>query len=279
MSTRNYSDTKAVTWLRHNIFKIRKPKALGWGEWGKWEEELKKNMPVGHFFTETLPDLLEWIPEHSIDYLKEVGYYISNIRNSSHSLTSNLKKGKYHSFNEVMLHSLFDSYIDYIEIEEAYSHISWSDKEAMKKYNIHWYQKSRVIGWFYTWRCPQAGIDHLRWEMTLDAPDPSDPYWLPSSGQANAAREKMALYTWWKDIRPERGEAWVVSGMDAFWKEMDKKYGEDWLGIGGKGKLTPAEISKYRKLSNDQEELEKIWGEQDEAMMIRLIKIRNNLWT
>jgi len=279
MSNRYYSNSKPVRWIREKIFKIEKPTSLGWGQWGVWEEEVKKRMPVRYFFTEALPDLLEKIPEYTIDHIKNVGYYITNRRHFSHGMRSDLKKGEYHSFNNVLLHSMFCSFIDFIEIEEAYSHIAWSKEEDIKKYNLKWYHRSRIVNWVKHWRCPQAGIDHLLWEMKLDVPDPTDPSWYASPAQAAAAREKMALYTWWKDIRSARGDSWDASGFSAFWKQMDEKYGDSWLVLGGKGKLTAAEKRTYAELSEVQAKLDEQWDAEDEQMMIRLIKLRNNLWT
>jgi hypothetical protein len=288
MGSRHYSSSKSVAWLRKKIFKIDKPVALGWGEWAKWDAQLKKDHPIGNFFTETLPDWLEWFPEHSIEYVNDVRYYIHNWVSGTHRMNSTLKRGAWHEMSERMLFANFDTFVDFIEIEEAHGHIAWSDKEERKKYNVPWYE-TRWLRWFHTWRCPQAGIDHLKWEMTLDQPDPTDPNSGPngtSPYQAKAAREKMELYTWWKHIRPTRGDSWVVSGLRPFWDRMDAKYEEDgedgfggWLGIGNKQKMTAAERRQYDALSKKKDEIEAEWEEEDTQMLIKLIKMRQTLWT
>ena len=285
MGSRHYSSSKPVEWLRKKVFKIKKPIALGWGEWGKWDDELKATHPVAFFFTETLPDWLEWLPEHSIDYVDSVRYWIHNYVSGTHRMNSNLKVGQWHEFEERLLHASFDTFVEFIEVETAHSHICWSDKEERSKYDIPWYDRTRWFRWFHVWRSPQAGIDHLKWEMTLDTPDPTDPHWHANTRQANAAREKMALYTWWKHIRPNRGDDWDVSGLREFWNKMDAKYGDDmggkkcWLGLNGKSCMSPAESRQYKKLSEAKDALEGQWEEEDQQMLIRLVKLRRALWT
>jgi len=280
--SRNYSGSAPVEWLRKKVFKIEKPRALGWGQWTKWDNELKKKRPIAFFFTEVLPEWIEWIPAHSVDYYNEVRYFIANYRGNTHGLQSTLKKGKWHEFEERLLYSVFDSFIDFIEIEGAGHHIAWSKKVDRDKYNVKWWHRFWFLRWDRSQRYPQAGIDHLLWEMTLDTPpDPPDPNWSPCPSQAAHAREVMTLHTWWKVIRTARVEPWEASGLRTFWTEMDTKYGEDgnWLGLGSRGKMTRAERAEYDRLSNANDNLEEQWHEEDDAMLIRLIRIRRGLWT
>jgi hypothetical protein len=302
MGSRHWSSSDLVDWLRAKVFKIEKPTALGWGEWDDWYHEVKTNHPIGYWVTETLPDLLEKIPAHSIDYLDNVRHYVSNYRYGTHCLTSNLPRGKWAEFETRILHSLFDSYVDFIEIETAGSYLAWSDKETIAKYKIPFWYRHRWLDWGKKFRCPEAGLDHLRWEMTLDQPDPNDPNSGPNGSsphQAVAAREKMELYTWWKVIRPTRGSSWEETGFQKFWDDMDKKYGSEfedepgkgsgkgrrgrrrgsWLGLGGKSTMTAAEKRKYKALSKAADDLQQQWTDEDEMMMIRLIKVRQTLWT
>ena len=258
--------------------------ALGWGQWGEWDAKLKTERPIAFFFTETLPDWVQWIPDHTIEYADTLRYKFQNYFGGLHRLDSNLKKGEYHEFAERLLHCSFDSYIDFIEIEEAHSHLCWSDDEDIKKYKVPFWRRMRYLRWGQVWRCPEAGVDHLKWEMTLDEPDPSGQPTSPR--QAESAREKMALYTWWKHVRPTRGDAWDASGLRAFWDKMDEKYGDDsdslgsnWFGFGSKSLMTPAEKKMYDKLSTLKDDLEKQWEQEDDDMLHRLINIRHSLWT
>ena len=64
------------------------------------------------------------------------------------------------------------------------------------------------------------------------------------TSQALSAREIKALYVWWTEQRPKRQDPFDVKG--------------------------PIEATLH---------LEKQYATEDEAMLIRLIKIRSNLWT
>ena len=267
--SRHYSSSGFVEWMREKVFDFKKPSALGWGEWAKWDAKLKSERSIAFFFTETLPDWAELIPKHSIDYVNDFRYYVVNRVHGSHRLDSTLKKGDYHEFSERMLYSMFDSLVNYIDSEEAHMHIVWADKAVRDKYNVPWWKRHWMFRWGQAWKCPEAAIDHLKWEMEL----------TDSPIQAESAREKMSLYTWWKHIRPGRGRAWDVSGFQAHWDKMDAKYGDDWLGLGGKGKMSRAEDKAYRKLQKSNDELEEQWEKEDEDMIIRLVKLRKNLWT
>lgn len=283
MANRHYSGSKLVDWIREKVFKFERPVALPLNDWDKWKKETKAAHPVGWFVTEVVPDWLEKIPENTIDHIDEVRYFISNWRGGTHRLNSTLSVGKWHEYSERMLFSCFDSFVDHIEIEEAHSHIAWREKGEMDKYQVPWYARSRWFRWGATWRCPQAGIDHLKWEMTLDIPDPNDPNWHASPHQAASAKEKMELYVWWKSIRPQRGDPWSASGFDQFWEKMSTKYKEDeglgWLGLSGKSKMTPAEQREYNRLSELRDSLEEQWEKEDTEMLIRLVKMRASLWT
>lgn len=288
MRSRHWQGSKPFTWLRKKVFKVEKPFALGWGEWDEWDNNYKATKPFAFFITETLPDWLELIPKHSIDYVDTLRINIRNRADGTHLLKSNLKRGVWHEYEERLLHCMFDSYVDFIEVETGQSHIAWSDKEDRKKYNIPWYRSSRWFNWGTgSYHNKQAAIDHLKWEMTLDTHDPNDPNSGPNGSsphQAKAAREKMELYCWWTQVRPNRGRAWDVSGFQTFWDSMDAKYGDEtskrsWLGLGGKKLMTAAEERKYRKLSKAADDLEEQWHDEDELMMCRLVKLRRSLWT
>lgn len=277
--SRNYSDSAFFNWLRIKVFKIQRPNSFTWGSYKKWNKDLEECQPFAYFLVETLPDLLEWIPEHTIDYVNSVRYYVTNRINNSHRLNSTLEKGKYHEFSERLLYSAFDSFVTFIEAEEAAMHIAWREEKDIKKYNVPFWSRYWIFRWGKAWRCEEAAIDHLKWEMTLDQPDPSDPHHTMNEYQAVTAREKMSLYTWWKHIRPQRGESWDVTGFRKFWDEMDAKYGSNWIGLSGTSKMTPTELRKYNKLQKESDELEERWEDEDEAMLIRLVKIRKALWT
>lgn len=275
--TRHYAETALFQWIRSKL-NIKKPVALRWGEWEKWDDELKKNNPIGFFLTETLPELLEKIPENTIDHIDNVRHFVCNYVYGTHCLRSTLSRGEWHELDTRVLHCMFDSFVDFIEIETANHHI-WCGGDA-KKYKVPFWHKYRLLNWGQSFRCPEAGMAHLEWEMTLNQNDPETNQPI-STRQAAAAVEKMELYKWWKEERPARKGAWEATGFRAFWDSMDTKYGRnsDWLGLGDSGKMTEEEQTEYTRLQKLADECEMKYDDEDETNLIRLIKLRHSLWT
>jgi hypothetical protein len=275
--SRYYAGSKPVNWLRKKL-NIEKPTALGWGEWDTWDNELKAGRPIAFFFTETLPSVLEWFPKTFIDPINDIRYYFVNrFVDKTHYLRTGLKPGQWHEFQHRVLHGCFEELIDFVEQEKASHHMAWSNTENRDKYKYPWWARVWVFKWG-RWRSPESGVAHLQWEITLDEPDESGQ--PGSSAQAETARETLALYQWWKFVRPQREDAWTATGFRKFWDDMDTKYGDgNWLGLSGKKVLTTYEDRKYHKLSKAADALEEARHDEDEEMLIRLVKIRRNLWT
>jgi hypothetical protein len=173
---------------------------------------------------------------------------------------------------------LFNELVDFVEIEQAWSHIAWGDKEARTKYDPPFW----ASGWFRwrTWRCPQAGLDHLDWAMTLTCGedwgiDKDSPNYGKPTGQALRAKEIKELYTWWTVTRPARPDAYDASGWTDYCEQARILNGGKLFG----SKKTP-ELEKLSTKSHKLlQKIEAAYEKEDEAMMIRLIKARDSLWT
>ena len=99
-------------------------------------------------------------------------------------------------------------------------------------------------------RSADLGIDHLKWGMSIvydeQSVEKDDPLYGKPTEQAKSSKEIFELYNWWKN-RDNR----------------------------------PDPYSNY-KSSKDIKELwktEESYDQEDEDMLIRLIKIRKHLWT
>jgi hypothetical protein len=274
--TNYWSCTPFADWLRG------KPKLkMGTSDqWNDWEDEAKRYHPVRYWLAEEalshLQDFVTW----PVRKIYDVKYYINNRWVSrTHSLTAHprdIKPGAWCDVGNRFLPCLFNELVDFVEIESAWSHIAWGNKEDRAKYNPPFW----ASGWFRwrTWRCPQAGIDHLDWAMTLTNTDwcePDHPEYGKPTGQALRAKEIKELYVWWTEVRPARPDAYEVSG----WTDYCEKARELIDGRLFGGKSTP----ELKKLSNKSHKLlqkiEDAYEKEDEAMMIRLIKARDSLWT
>jgi hypothetical protein len=114
--------------------------------------------------------------------------------------------------------------------------------------------------------------------MTLTNTDwcePDHPEYGKPTGQAIRAKEIKELYTWWTVTRPARPDAYEVSGWTDYCEKARELNGGKLFG----SKSTP----ELKKLSDKSHKLlqkiEDAYEKEDEAMMIRLIKARDSLWT
>jgi hypothetical protein len=176
---------------------------------------------------------------------------------------------------------LFNELVDFVEVEQAWHHIAWGDKEARAKYNPPFW----ATGWWRwrTWRCPQAGLDHLDWAMTLTlgndwGVEEGDKNYGRPTGQALRAKEIKELYLWWTTVYPNRPDPHDASGWSEYCDLLRKESGDEnrWIGIQSKNPETEKLGKKALKLTS---KIEAAYEKEDTEMMIRLIKIRDSLWT
>jgi hypothetical protein len=275
---RNYwTCGKFADWLRGTA----KPDSATSEGWDKWKKDATSAHPFRWWLAEealdTLDDAWNYIPGK----INDVRYYLNNRYTSkTHALTSRLKRGQWHEFGERLLHCSFDSFVDFIEIETAWNHVMWGDEELRVKYNLPWWRERWYTRWFMEWRCPEAAIAHLEWEMTLKYNDEwtkkKDPLYGMLTPQAEAAKEKWALYYWWKHVRPQRADVYDYCGWTAYCNEREKANPNGWLLENNKSKR---DKKRSKELLEAMRILEKQYADEDEAMLIRLVKLRESLWT
>jgi len=252
-------------------------------EWDEWHSQATKAHPIRYWLADTALDNLQDFVTWPIRKIYDIKYYINNRWvTRTHSLTAHsrdIKPGDWQDVGNRFLPCLFNELVDFVEIETAWSHIAWGSKEDRAKYNPPFY----ASGWFRwrTWRCPQAGIDHLDWASELRM----DEDWAVHSGdkgygeltqQAKNAREIKELYLWWTTVYPNRRDPYEASGWSDYCEAAR-------LANGGKLSFGADKSPELKKMSDKAHKLlqriEADYEKEDEAMMIRLIKIRNSLWT
>jgi hypothetical protein len=277
---RNYwTCSKFADWLRGTT----KLKAGTAEQWDEWERRAKADFPVRWWLAEEGLDYIQnvwcWIPER----LNDVRYYINNRWVSrSHSLTAHprdIKPGNWCDVGNRFLPCLFNELVDFVEIEQAWHHCMWSD-DAKTKFETPWWRK----GWlrWRTWRCPEAGLAYLDWAGSLTmgedwgVEEGSENFGKPTH-QALAAREIKELYLWWTVTYRNRPDPYDASGWTAHCENMRAKNpGSMWASLNTKDKEDRRASDKAHKLLR---KIEAAYEKEDEAMMIRLIKIRESLWT
>lgn len=273
-----WSCTPFADWLRGTA----KLSAGTSEEWDDWTTQAQMKHNFRYWLAEEglshLQDFVTW----PIRKIYDVKYYINNRWVSrTHSLTAHprdIKPGQWRDVGNRFLPCLFNELVDFVEVETAWSHIAWGDKEARAKYNPPFY----ASGWWRwrTWRCAQAGLDHLDWAMTLtnsDWCDPSDPNYGKPTLQAIRAKEIKELYLWWTTTYRNRPDPYEASGWSAHCEAMRIKYpGKMFSSLNSKDKADRKASDLAHKLL---QKIEKSYEKEDEAMMIRLIKIKDSLWT
>ena len=93
--------------------------------------------------------------------------------------------------------------------------------------------------------------------------------------QGATAREILALYKWWTEVYPNRPDPHDAGGWSAYC-DMRRNKGFHLLDM----ESEDAEDAAICKTALDKtHEIEDAYRKEDEEMMIRLIKIREALWT
>jgi hypothetical protein len=277
--SRYWSCTPFADWLRGTA----KLSAGTSEEWDEWTTQAQIKHNFRYWLAEEglshLQDFVTW-PVRKIYDLK---YYINNrFVTRTHALTAHtrdIKPGQWCDVGNRFLPCLFNELVDFVEIETAWSHIAWGNKADRAKYAAPFW----ATGWFRwrTWRCPQAGLDHLDWAMTLTmgsdwGVDETAPNHGKPTHQAIAAKEIKELYTWWTEVYPNRPDPYDASGWTAACEASR-------LANGGRLSFStpkdPALAKAQDKAHKLLQKIEADYEKEDEAMLIRLVKIRQSLWT
>lgn len=226
--------------LANTIRGIEKPYALGWDEWETWRKEAEKKYPYRYWIAEKFLNKIQDIVCFPGDLLHAIKVYTRNrYFDKLQYLKTDLKPGEYYDLDTRILHGLFNELVIYVESELGHT---------MKAYKDRKYK-------FVKGRCKQAGLDHLDWAMNLNMNEdygvnPGDEDYGKPTEQAITAKEVFELYNWWvgRENRPNPYEL--------FTKEKDGKH-------------------YYKKIGD----MEDSYYEEDTNMLVRLVKIRNSLWT
>jgi len=270
-----WSCSKFADWLR-GTKKLSVGTSEQWDDWNT-AAQIKHNFrywlaeeALGH-----IQDFVTW----PVRKIYDVKYYINNRWvTRTHALTAHprdIKPGGWRDVGYRFLPCLFNELVDFVEVETAWMQIAWGDKAEREKYAAPFY----ATGWFRwrTWRCPQAGLDHLKWAAALKHDEDyckDQKYYGKPTPQAVKAQEVMDLYTWWTTTYRARPDPYDASGWTAVCEKSRELNGGKWT------MTTPAHLKKEStQCFKLLRKIEVAYEKEDEAMLIRLIKIRNGLWT
>ena len=274
---RNYwSCTKFADWVRGT----KKLSAATSEDWDEWRTTAKMRHNFRYWIAEELLDNIQGFFLYIPDRLNDIRYYINNRWVSkSHALTAHprdIRPGRWSDVGNRFLPCLFNELVDFVEIEQAWHYVMWNSEEQ-KKYNVPWYRS----GWlrWRTWRCPEAGLAYLDWASTLtneEFLDDDQKHEAVPTFQANNAKEIKELYLWWTTVYRNRPEPMEASGWSAYC-EAARLANSGRLSF---GKEKSPELAEMSRVAMDKmHKMEEAYEAEDEAMMIRLIKVRQGLWT
>jgi hypothetical protein len=239
-----WSSSKFADWIRGE----QKPLALEWDAWDDYYNDLKKRKPIRYWFTEKFLKWLQNTIYFPYDVYREIKIYVRNRWiDKTHYLKTGLKPGHWYEFDYRLMHGLFNELVDFVEIELA-DQMTWKDKEKYK---------------FKNGRCVEAAYDYFKWANNLKNKNQQGKRVL--SEQAKASRKIQKLYEWWTIKRPNRLEPAAKSAWDQVY---DKIEANDF-------KARKNAHKYYLKMLK----IEEAYDQEDEDMMIELIKIRRHLWT
>ena len=275
MRSHYWSCSKFADWVRGTA----KLKAGTSEEWDNWTTTAQMKHNFRYWLAEEGIDYVQKFVYYIPDKLNDLRYYINNRWVShSHALTAHprdIQPGSWSDVGNRFLPCLFNELVDFVEIEQAWHHCMWSD-DAKTQFDVPWWRS----GWlrWRTWRSPEAGMEYLKWASTLTNKDfikegeKEEPTY-----QATSAKEIIELYTWWTTTYRNRPEPMEASGWSAHCDAMRVKYpGSFFASLNSKDPEDRKASDKAHKL---MAKIEAAYEKEDEAMMIRLIKIRGSLWT
>lgn len=277
---RNYwTCSKFADWLRGTPVGGAKSSE----DWNNWKEKAKLKK-FRYWLAEDALRFVEDVVKYTPEKINDVRYYLNNrYVTRSNSLTAHeddIKPGQWCDVGNRFLPCLFNELVDFVEIESAWMEVAFSD-DSKKKYSMPWWRGQWYTRWFKQWRCPEAGVAHLKWAASLVYDEhmmvekDSEIYNQPTH-QAVAAKEILELYNWWKNVYKNRPDVYDVTGWSAYCAKRREDSPNNWVFASERTKEEQKNVSKMLK---DIQKLEKQYDDEEEKMMIRLIKVRKSLWT
>jgi hypothetical protein len=243
-------------WISKKCFPDH-PSAASMEEWSEIHKKDKESHPLLYWIDQTLMTYLS-VKKMQLNDIKYWFMYRFSNAHKYHLVRTGLQPDYYENDKRI-LHANFNILKEYIEIEQA-----------NKQY--HWGNESKST------TGKEAGVKRLDWETELRFTDDELPAGDPRIGnltpQAISAREIRKLYFWWIDERPARQDPHDVFPC-TYEKESDST--DEWMGIWGA--RTDEEKKADRVRFESIRKLEDKYEAEDTNMLIRLMRIRKNMWS
>jgi hypothetical protein len=276
----HWTCSKFADWLRGTA----KGGAKTAEDWEEWHTTAKMRHNFRYWLAEEGLDYVQNFIMYIPDKIYAIKYYVNNRWiTRTHSLTAHsrdIKPGDWCDVGHRFLPCLFNELVDFVEVELAWWHLAWN-REERAKYKAPWYN----FGWarIRGWRCPQAGLDNLEWQRNLRWSEDECQEGSPNIGQltpqAITAQEILDLYQWWTVTYRNRPDPHEASGWSDYCNAKREENGNDSIMSFLKETNNPTLRAAGDVALKKLHEIEAAYEQEDEDMMIRLIKIRQGLWT
>ena len=280
MRNHYWTCSKFADWLRGTA----KLSAGTSEEWDNWTTQAQMKHSFRYWLAEEGLDYLQKIVFWPTDKLYDLKYYINNrFITRTHALTAHprdIKPGQWRDVGNRFLPCLFNELQDFVEVELAWWQIAWADPAEKAKYNAPFWS----TGWFRwrTWRCPEAGLDNLKWQSELRWKEDEVGKDFVGLGeytpQAKNAQEIIALYKWWTEVYHQRPDPHDAGGWSEYCERKRQEHGDEGLSFFKESKNPELRAFGDAALKKTHE-IEAAYEAEDEEMLVRLIKVRHALWT
>lgn len=268
-----WSCSKIADFIRNT----KKPSSGSSEEWRIWKKACKKTHPLRFWIAEELLDKIQNFIYYPYDICRDIESFCSNYfvshPNQLRAHKNHIKPWQWVDVSERILPCMFDTLVNFVEVEQAYLNYGCLEKNDRKKYK------------WKNGRCKEAGLDSLKWAASLTYDEnygvsPEDKMYGKPTRQATDAIEILDLYHWWTEVYSKRIDPMDASGWSEFCsrKRNDNNDDSDELSFLDENKNLERR-KESKSISTKLHKLEKQYEDEDTKMLIRLIKIRNGLWT
>ena len=260
-----------------------KPNSGTGNEWNLWRRTAKTRHAIRFWLAETGLSAIQNLLYFPYDAWNNTRWYIKNRWfTHSHALTAskkNLRRGQWCDLGNRFIPCLFDELVNFVEIECAWMQMAFDDTEKKKLPLLHRLRSLR----FSPWRSREAGLANLDWQASLIFDksyfiDATDSRYGKPTFQALNAQEIRSLYLWYTDNYLKRPDPYDLSGWTAYCEEKRKISGDN-LSFFDNENESDTLRERREKAFVRLREIEKAYDDEETEMLIRLIKIRDSLWT
>ena len=281
MRTHYFSCSKFADKIRGAI----QPKSGTAKEWTSWRKQAKTAHKFRYWLADDGLDAIQNFIYWPYDTWDSIRCYVRNRWfDKTNSLTAHkkhLKPGEWCDLGNRFIPCLFDELVDYVEQELAWMHIAFDPE---KKRELPFWKRLKTFR-FSSWRNIDAGLANLEWQISLIHDEssgvlPNDKLYGKPTQQAISAKEIKNLYLWYTVTYCNRPDPYDASG----WSDYCDKNRELTTDAETLAFLDNEGESKEMKNMCDKSlnllrKIEKQYDAEDTKMLVRLMKIRQNLWT